>query len=97
MNHRTILIGSSGSGKSTLVDRLAGNAYDRLIPSTIGVDFRAVEGLAPVPVKIWDTAGAERFQAVMNIYYRNCSFCILVFDASSRGWERQVRYWSRRF
>ena len=93
--HRTILIGGAGSGKSTLVDRLAGNDFDRLIPPTTGVDFRVVEkGLAPVPIRIWDTAGAERFQAVMTVYYRNVDFCLLVFDASRRNWDAQVRFWT---
>ena len=94
--HRTILIGGAGSGKSTLVDRLAGNEFDRLIPPTIGVDFRVVDegGLAPVPIRIWDTAGAERFQAVMTAYYRNVEFCLLVFDASRRNWDAQVRFWA---
>ena len=95
---RTIIIGEAGTGKSTLLDRMVGNAYDQKIPPTIGVDFSVVEQhLAPVPVRIWDTAGAERFQAIMSMYYRRAEFCLLVFDASKRNWEAQVCFctWSK--
>ena len=47
-----------------------------------------------MPIRIWDTAGAERFQAVMTAYYRNVDFCLLVFDASRRNWDAQVRFWA---
>ena len=94
--YRTILIGDSGSGKSTLLDRLAGLQFDRNVSSTIGVDFRVVEGIAERPLRIWDTAGAERFQSVMSIYYRKCDFCMLVFDASrNQHWKPRLLNWAQ--
>lgn len=92
---RTILVGDSGSGKTTLVERLETDTFNASALATIGVDYRVFQDLSGKPVKCWDTAGAERFRAVMSLYYRNADFCILVFDASRKLGMKSVATWAR--
>ncbi len=47
-----------------------------MLPQVDGKDIRA---------QIWDTAGAERYRALVNAYYRGPDSCLLVYDITSTG------------
>ena len=47
-------------------------------------------------LQIWDTAGAERFHAVVPSYYRKADAALLVFDVSSRASFDRVQASRRR-
>jgi len=44
-------------------------------------------------MEIWDTAGSERFRAIVPIYYRDADAAILVFDVGNRETLKGVEYW----
>lgn len=91
---KTILVGDSGSGKTTLIEKLATGTFDARTTATIGVDYKVFTDTYGREVKAWDTAGAERFRAVMSLYYRGADFCLLVFDASRQLGMRSVSRWA---
>ena len=90
----TILIGDSGSGKTTLIERLVTDTFDPLTNATIGVDYQVFRDAHNNAIKVWDTAGAERFRSIMSLYYRSAKFCILVFDASRTLGLRSAAVWA---
>ena len=87
-------MGDSGCGKTTLAERLATDTFDPGTMATIGVDFKMFVDTRRRSIRVWDTAGAERFRSVMSLYYRGADYCVLVFDASRRLGMRSVREWT---
>ena len=84
---RLILIGQSTVGKSSLLRQFKEGEYFPDISLTVGVDFHAkmirVRG-QPIKMQLWDTAGQDRFRAIVKAYYRNAVGGLLVFDITNR-------------
>jgi len=91
---KTIVVGDSGCGKTALIERLSTNIFDSKTTATIGVDYKVFRDVHDREIRVWDTAGAERFQAVMSLYYRGADSCIVVFDASRMLGARSVPEWT---
>lgn len=84
---RLIMIGQSTVGKSSLLRQFKEGEYFPDISLTVGVDFHAkmirVNGQA-IKLQLWDTAGQDRFRAIVKAYYRNAVGGLLVFDITNR-------------
>ena len=79
--NKVIVIGNSGVGKSTIVDRYVRGRFNPHLDSTIGSCFhRLTEGKKSLDV--WDTAGQERFRSLMNLYLRDSSIVVIVYDCT---------------
>ena len=80
---KIVVIGSAGVGKTNLLLRFIDDVFDDDVKSTIGVDFKfyncTVKG-QKVSVQFWDTAGQEKYRALIGSFYRNASGVILVYD-----------------
>lgn len=81
------MIGQSTVGKSSLLRQFKEGEYFPDISLTVGVDFHAkmitVNGY-PIKLQLWDTAGQDRFRAIVKAYYRNAVGGLLVFDITNR-------------
>ncbi|VVU95520.1 Ras family [seawater metagenome] len=89
-----ILIGDSEVGKSAILSRFTNDTYNEDNPITIGVDFGAqtIEiDKKNIKLQIWDTAGQEKFSAIVNTYYRGAIGCLLVFDLTDRETFKSVK------
>jgi len=84
---RLIMIGQSTVGKSSLLRQFKEGEYFPDISLTVGVDFHAkmvkVNGNS-IKLQLWDTAGQDRFRAIVKAYYRNAVGGLLVFDITNR-------------
>ena len=65
--------------------------------STIGIDdtfhgYRLTDGEV-VNVRIMDTCGQERFDAINNSYYKDADCCLLVYDITSRKSFEKLKYY----
>ena len=82
-----ILIGESGVGKTCLARRFVDDRFDPTA-STIGADFSkkqlSLDGKS-VNVRIWDTAGMERYVAINEAYYQRADGVVVVFDVTNRA------------
>ena len=80
-----ITLGESSVGKSSIINRYVENNFDYNFVSTLGVDFRKknikING-QDIRLKIWDTAGQEKFRSIQKQYYRNSDGILLVFDVT---------------
>lgn len=80
---KTIFIGDSNVGKTTIIQNYLNQQDNFLTNPTIGAAFfpirKIVDGY-PITLAIWDTAGQEKYQAMTQLYLRDCTFCIFVFD-----------------
>lgn len=92
-NLKIIIIGPTGVGKSTLLNKITGkyNPNDPAL-STIGVDFGVVWD-DDVKLQFWDTAGQERFKSIVDMYFKNVEFVILVYDLSDSYNMEEINSW----
>ena len=62
------------------------NKFDPDITSTIGVDYLSksinYKGYK-IKINIWDTAGQEKYNSIINNYYKNVDAGIIFFDLSN--------------
>lgn len=93
---RLILIGDSTVGKSSLLRQFKEGTYFQDVSLTVGVDFHAkivhLKG-QPVKLQLWDTAGQDRFRAIVKAYYRNAVGGLLVFDITNRESFAHLNEW----
>lgn len=93
---RLILLGDSTVGKSSILRQFKEGIHFPDISLTVGVDFHAklieVRG-RPVKLQLWDTAGQDRFRAIVRAYYRNAVGGLLVFDITNRESYANLSAW----
>lgn len=86
--YKLIIIGSSGVGKTSLLNYYKYNKNINQLPniSTIGVDMY-IQNINidnnEITLRIWDTAGQEKFYSINKTYYRDSVGAILCFSLSS--------------
>ena len=73
MNIRTLVLGESYTGKTSFIRRKT----TRYVP-TIGVDY-SVYTFNDVHLRIWDTAGHDRFKQVVQNFYADNMLIIFVY------------------
>ncbi|KYQ88373.1 Rab GTPase [Tieghemostelium lacteum] len=94
--YKVLLIGDSDVGKTSIVKRFSDDAFDEDILCTIGVEFKMkvvnVDD-KDVTLCIWDTAGQEKFRALISSYYRGAHGIILTYDVTKRDSFNNLQYW----
>ena len=93
---RLILLGDSTVGKSSILRQFKEGSYFPDISLTVGVDFHAKLihiGGHPVKLQLWDTAGQDRFRAIVRAYYRNAVGGLLVYDITNRESFANLNIW----
>ncbi|XP_065175613.1 ras-related protein Rab-36-like [Sycon ciliatum] len=82
---KVIVLGDSSVGKTSLIRRFVSRTFECSYKATIGVDFEVQKFYflsKQFDLRIWDTAGNERFKTITSAYYRGSNAIILVYDAS---------------
>jgi small GTP-binding protein len=103
---KVVLLGDVGVGKTTLLHYIVHGIPNKYsISSTIGASFANIksemflptaqgEMLHRVCFEFWDTAGSERYRALIPMYMRNAKIILLVYDASDiNSVENISGYW----
>ena len=88
---KAIMLGSSNVGKTNLVSRVSGNGFSEEINPTLETEYTQFalklfkgDKARWIKVEVWDTAGQEKYNAIMKSYYRGAigGAAILVYDVS---------------
>ena len=95
---KVVLIGDSGVGKTTLINRYVVDTFDAFEPPTISGGFRKknvkIDALkTQVSLQIWDTAGQEKFKAIVGNYYKDAQCAIVVYDITAEESFEAARNW----
>jgi len=83
LDAKIIILGSHSVGKSSIIQRLINNKFTPCMESTIGVLFsRYIMKLGDFKLRyeIWDTAGQEKYNSLVPLYYRKAVAAIVVYD-----------------
>ncbi|KAK5579408.1 hypothetical protein RB653_009091 [Dictyostelium firmibasis] len=94
--YKVLLIGDSDVGKTSIVKRFSDDTFDEDLLCTIGVEFKMKEVKVDgkkVELCIWDTAGQEKFRALISSYYRGAHGIILTYDVTKRESFDNLNYW----
>ena len=93
---KIITLGDGQVGKSSLIVRYVDNSFSTNYLSTIGVDSKykkiKLNG-EEIKVKIFDTAGQERFRSITSDYIRKANGMLLVYDITHKPSYDNIEKW----
>ena len=94
-----IIVGDSSVGKSCILNRFVNGEYNRDLNTTIGVDYEnkmiSIND-TNIKLKIFDTAGAEKFDCIIKSYYRNIAGAIIVYDITNKSSFYNINNWIKK-
>ncbi|KAJ5077773.1 ras-related protein raba5 [Anaeramoeba ignava] len=97
---KVILIGNSAVGKTNILNRFQKNEFNPNLKATIGADFVSrifeIKG-KKFQLKIWDTAGEERYLSFSKIYYRDAVGAFIVYDITNEESFNKLKFWLEEF
>ena len=94
--YKIALLGDSAVGKTSILQRFLSDTCPAKHEETIGTDLSTKNiciGKRPVQLKLWDTAGNERFRGLIGSYLRDCSVVVIVYDISNRDSFLHTKQW----
>ena len=81
-NYKIVLTGEYAVGKSSLMYRYIKNMFDDNPISTIGAAFSVTTTPNGIKIGIWDTAGHERYNSLLPLYYRGSHLILYCVDST---------------
>lgn len=96
MSFKVVLLGSSGVGKTSILTQFNDHVFRRIIAPTVGSGMitKDIETNAgTVSLRIWDTAGEERYRAFTGLYSRSAMAGIIVFDITDASSFNELPVW----
>ncbi len=94
------ILGDTVVGKSNLLSVYTNHIYNEGITITIGCDFSIKDTIIKVnniekkiKIKIWDTAGQEKFKSISVQYIKNCIGILLVYSIDDRNSLNNLENW----
>lgn len=96
IRHKVVFIGNPSCGKTCLLNRIVNNDFNPDTDSTIGVDFFTKTLIyfgSVFKLQLWDSAGQEKYRALIPSYIKGASLIFLVYDISNVGSFESVNNW----
>jgi small GTP-binding protein len=96
---KAIFIGSISVGKTTLMTRLTENRFDPETHPTSAAAFCQwkPDFMDDLVIQFWDTSGMEKYRSINQIYYREASAALLVFDLTEKRTFEDLGMWKQDF
>ena len=92
-----ILVGDSGVGKTSILKRFINGEFTEKMQCTIDIEFKTknlkIDKNLYANLKIFDTAGQEKYRALTKSYFRNADGVILVFDLTDENSFNRINKW----
>ena len=91
------VLGDQAVGKTSLVLRFTNNNFNPKEQTTIGLDYKEFPyaGSDSYTIRLYDTAGQERFRAITASFLKRVEGIALVFDLSQQDSFNNLRAWLR--
>ena len=94
---RIIILGNSAVGKTSFIIKYTENKFTPEHISTLGVDIKKKEvklkNGKDFLLKIFDTAGEERFKSVSNNFIKKADGIIIMYDITDRASFEAINNW----
>ena len=92
-----IVLGESQVGKTSFINRFNTGSFERDTLTTLGLDFvvkeMTLEDGTKVKVKIFDTAGQERFRNLTKNFYQKADGAILMYSETDEDSFNKIDGW----
>ena len=91
-----LIIGDSTVGKTSILNRYTKGEFNPNYLATLGIDFFKKDEILngkTIRIKIWDTAGEERYKSLTQGYFRNAEGIIIVYDVSNKDTFDNLKFW----
>lgn len=93
---KILVLGEIAAGKSCLIIRFTNGDFREDTTATIGVDVKTKDvtvNKQKYTLKIWDTAGQEKFYSIGKTYYNGVNGIVIAFDLSESGAIKKLNGW----
>ena len=88
-SNKIVIIGDTNVGKTCIIERLINNSFGNT-KSTIGASYTDTK-IKGINLKIWDTAGQEKFRSMINMYYKGAKCIIICYDITQENSFNNVK------
>ena len=99
MAFKVIVVGSVSVGKTAILERYVRGRYSKDHKATLGtgVHSKTLElDSAQIVMQIYDTAGQERFDSLVQTYYRGSDAAVIVYDVTDTRSLEAITTWHAR-
>ena len=94
---RIITLGNSSVGKSSFIIKYTDNTFSLEYLTTLGVDYKqkkiTTKSGKNIRLRIFDTAGQERFKSVSVSFIKKADGVILIYDIGNRSSFESLETW----
>lgn len=98
INHKIVLVGDSSVGKTSIINQFIYESISDEHNATVGIDFFSktleIDGKT-VKMQIWDTAGQEKFAALIPSYIRDSTVAVFVYDITNEDSFDHLERWTK--
>ena len=94
---KAILIGGHFVGKTSLINVTIGIQFDSDLKPTITssyVEKKFKINQKKYLVKLWDTAGMEKFRTLNKLFYKDSQIVIFVYDITRKESFEELNFWT---
>ena len=93
---KMIIVGSVNVGKTSLVTRYATGSFQEVTKSTSNASFitktKIIDGIK-YEIKLWDTAGQEKYRSLTKIFIKDAKIAILVYAIDDKNSFDDLKIW----
>ena len=97
--YKLIFLGDQSVGKSCILNRFMYDTFTEDYQATIGLDFQNKKDCQidnqDIHLLLYDTAGQEKFRALIPMYTRDANIILLVYDVTSKDSFLHLSDWLR--
>lgn len=96
IRYKVVFIGNPTAGKTSLLNRICNDKFENNYDSTIGVDFftkTVFYNETIFKIQLWDSAGQEKYRALIPSYIRGASIIFLIYDLNHRESFEAINNW----
>jgi Rab family protein len=92
-----IIIGDSGVGKTAFLSKYVKGVFPMAPTPTIAIEFATkiiqIKEGGYIKAQIWDSAGQERYKAIVAGHYRRAAGALIVYDVTKKASFEHVTNW----
>ncbi|CAK58095.1 unnamed protein product (macronuclear) [Paramecium tetraurelia] len=95
-SYKVILVGDNKVGKTSFFIRITKNVAPRQPQSTIGVEYATKQVVFKeliINLKIWDTAGSEKYKSLTSNHFHQSQGALLFYDLTDLYSYENLQFW----
>ena len=96
ITYKVVLVGDAGVGKTQIMEQYGKKNFNTEYENTIGVDFIEKNLSAQekgIKLKIWYTAGQEKYKSLIPTYLREAHAIVFVYDITKQESFDNIQNW----